>query len=95
MPIEGAIQKLKRMAPTRWIVTAALSCVFGLISAAAFCIGCSVHEDNRLGQPENFLTFLLAGGAYLSLLLVLLSVAVFLVAVGYLVSNGQNRTGEN
>jgi uncharacterized membrane protein len=72
------------MTPTRWLVTAGLTCLFGLIGATAFCIGCSLHEGNRLGQPENFATFLLAGGAYLSLILVIFSVAVFLVALGSL-----------
>jgi hypothetical protein len=51
-------------------------CISSLLAAFVFCPGCSVHEEHRLGQAEDMITHLLAGGAYLSLLaFVLLGIA--------------------
>ena len=49
------------------LVRTAAVCVASLVSAGLFCFGCSTHEMNRYGQPEDIITFLLAGGTYLSL----------------------------
>lgn len=92
MSIEAAVEALQRMTPKRWLVAAALTCICGLISATVCCIGCSIHETNRWGQPENFVTHLWASGTYLSLIVSMFSAAVFLVSLGYLLFNRPNRT---
>jgi hypothetical protein len=45
------------------------------ISFVVFCYGCSAYETNHWGQPQGFITQLLAVGAYLSLF----SVAIFII----------------
>jgi hypothetical protein len=46
----------------RW----ALTCLFSMGSAAAFCVGCTGYESHHSG-PEDEFTFALSCGAYLSL----------------------------
>jgi hypothetical protein len=45
------------------------------------CIGCSIHEHNRWGQPQDTITFLLAGGAYLFFAVFVLSGIVFVIVL--------------
>lgn len=45
------------------------------VSFVVFCYGCSAYETNHWGQPQGFITQLLAIGAYLSVLFL----AVFMI----------------
>ena len=66
------------MRPTTVWLHRATRVFFGsMLSAAAFCIGCSVHESNRWGQSQDGITHILAAGTYLSLLAMLASIATF------------------
>ena len=40
-------------------------CIASLASAILFCLGCYIHEENRWGQSQDSVTFLLAGGGAL------------------------------
>ena len=42
-------------------------CLAFLASAILSGVGCYIHEENRPGQAQDSVTFLLAGGTYLSL----------------------------
>jgi hypothetical protein len=59
---------MDRLEPKRLVRFSALTFFVTLASAVVFCFGCSMHEMDRQG-PEDFITFLLAGGTYLSLFL--------------------------
>lgn len=52
-----------------------------LISAILFCLGCSVHEENRWGQSQDTVTHLLALGTYFSFLAFLISGLAFVVVL--------------
>jgi hypothetical protein len=56
-------------------------CFVSLTGAFLFCIGCSVHETNLWGQSQDFVTFLLASGTYLSLLAFISSFVAFVVVL--------------
>ena len=64
-----------------------LSARIGLISFASIayatlsCIGCSIHEHVRWGQPEDAVTYLLAGGAYLSFGIAVVSFVAFVIVL--------------
>jgi len=64
----------KAMKPSTRVGLASLvSFVFAVLS----CIGCSIHEHHRWGQSQDSVTFLLAGGTYVSFLISVLTGGVF------------------
>jgi hypothetical protein len=56
-------------------------CIASLASSFLFCIGCSIHETNRWGQSQDFVTHLLASGTYLSFFAFLISGATFVAVL--------------
>jgi hypothetical protein len=55
------------MVGMRLSIRVGLYCLASLVSALLFCFGCSIHEDNRLGQSQDAITFFFSGMAYLSI----------------------------
>jgi hypothetical protein len=53
-------------------------CIASLASAILFCLGCTIREHSRWGQSQDSVTFLLAGGTYLSFF------AFMLLGVGFI-----------
>jgi hypothetical protein len=66
-------KKLMKISGLLFIVT--------LASAVVFCVGCSIHEHNRWGQPQDLLTNLLALGAYFSGITMACAAAGFIVGL--------------
>jgi formate hydrogenlyase subunit 3/multisubunit Na+/H+ antiporter MnhD subunit len=58
---------------------AALIFVGSLFSTTIFCVGCTMYETNRWGQPQDIVTHLLALGTYFSLIIAFSSVVVIVV----------------
>lgn len=71
---------MDRLEPKRLVRFSALTFFVTLSSAVVFCFGCSMHEMDRQG-PEDFITFLLAGGTYLSLLLMFAAIGGLVVGL--------------
>jgi hypothetical protein len=66
---------------TKLLVRAGWMCVGSLASATLFCVGCSIHETNRWGQPQDGITHLLASGTYLSLFAFAFSIFALIAAI--------------
>jgi hypothetical protein len=71
---------MDRLEPKRLVRFSALTFFVTLSSAVVFCFGCSMHEMDRQG-PEDFITFLLAGGTYLSLFLMFAAIGGLVVGL--------------
>src|SRR6201996_4116033 len=93
--LEGAMQAIRGIPPKRWLVTAGLTCIGGLVSATVCCLGCSIRATNRWGRSEDLVTYLLTSGTYLSLILFVFSVAVFLFCLGHLLFIKRKRANVN
>lgn len=52
-----------------------------LAYATLSCVGCSIHEHARWGQPEDAVTYLLSIGAYLSFGIAVVSFVAFVVVL--------------
>lgn len=66
-------------AKTKSILRLVILCAASLGSSILFCLGCSIHETNRWGQSQDAVTHLLAGGTYLSLLILGLSIVSLVI----------------
>jgi hypothetical protein len=60
--------------PRNWLFKPFGVALMRFISFIVFCFGCSAYETSHWGQPQGFITQVLAVGAYLSLL----SLAIFI-----------------
>ncbi len=69
---------MEKLEPKRLVRLSASVFFITLASTVIFCYGCSMHEMNRRG-PQDYITFLLAGGTYFSLLLMFAAVAGLIV----------------
>jgi hypothetical protein len=62
-----------------------------LSSTVVFCVGCTVHEHNQYGQPQDVLTNLLALGAYFSGITMACAAAGFIIRLVGILSNAKPR----
>jgi hypothetical protein len=67
--------------PIRLYAKIGTFCLASLASAFLCCVGCSIHETNRWGQSQDFVTFMLAGGTYISLAVFVGSLVLFVITL--------------
>lgn len=53
--------------------------IASLATSIICCAGCSIHEHNRWGHPEDGITYLFAGGAYISFTMFVILGIVFVI----------------
>jgi formate hydrogenlyase subunit 3/multisubunit Na+/H+ antiporter MnhD subunit len=65
----------------RWFKLTGSVFIVALASSVIFCFGCTMHETHRWGQSQDFVTHLLALGAYFSFGLALVGAVGFVLAI--------------